>query len=164
MAVVLTTIVILLLVGVDQLTKYLVLTNLKSLNAVTVIDGILQFRYVENTGAAFSMFSDNTFLLAVATSLIMLGVIVWIAMGKVESKLEYAALTLIVAGGVGNLLDRLFRGFVVDFIEFTFVNYAVFNFADVLITVGVVLFVIYIVKDTIREIKESKEKEQDSDE
>ena len=137
-----TLIVIAALAGLDQLIKFLVLTNIKPQNAVPVIDGIIRFRYVENTGAAFSMLSDNTWILSIVTGILIIGIIVYLILGKSSSKLETVSLVMIAAGGIGNLIDRIFRGFVVDFIEYLFMEWGVFNFADILVTVGAVLLVI----------------------
>ncbi len=137
-----TLIVIAALAGLDQLIKFLVLTNIKPQNAVPVIDGIIRFRYVENTGAAFSMLSDNTWILSIVTGVLIIGIIVYLILGKSSSKLETVSLVMIAAGGIGNLIDRIFRGFVVDFIEYLFMEWGVFNFADILVTVGAVLLVI----------------------
>ncbi len=164
MMVAIATVVVVLLVAVDQLSKYLVLTGLKPIGTMTVIDGILQFRYVENTGAAFSMMSNNTTLLSIITSLIMIAILVALITGKIKDKLQCAALIIVVAGGIGNLIDRIERGFVVDFIEFTFVDYAVFNVADIFVTIGAVLLIISIIIELVRETKEKKEQAKSDDE
>ena len=127
MTIAITTILVVLLVVIDQLTKYVVLTELKPINAVTVIDGILQFRYVENTGAAFGIFSDKTEFLSLFTAFIIIAAILYLFFGKIDSKIQRFAWIFIIAGGIGNLIDRVIRHFVVDFIEVLFVDYAVFN-------------------------------------
>ncbi len=142
MTVTITLVVVALLVGLDQFTKFLVLTNVKPVAAVPFIDGIIQFRYVENTGAAFSILSEKTWLLSILTGVMILIGLLYLFLGKADNKLQYISLTLIIAGGLGNLVDRIFRGFVVDFIEYLFMEYAVFNFADILVTVGAVLLVV----------------------
>ncbi|NLL63790.1 MAG: signal peptidase II [Ruminococcaceae bacterium] len=147
---------IVLLVGVDQLTKYLVLINLKYKNAATVIDGILQFRYAENTGAAFSMLSGNQLFLLIFTAILIIGIIIFLMLDKAENKIQQVSLILIVAGGIGNLIDRLYRGFVIDFIELTFIDYAVFNFADILVTIGAVFLILSVILKVKKE--ESHEK------
>ena len=154
---IITAALVVMLVIIDQVTKYLVVTFLKPINAVTVIDGILQFRYVENTGAAFGIFNDKTDLLSIFTGIIILAGFIYLFFGKKKkSKLNIAAWVLILSGGLGNLIDRVIRHFVVDFIEVTFTDYAVFNFADCLVTVGAALLILYVVLDTIREHKEMK--------
>ena len=142
MTITVTIIVVALLVGFDQLTKYLVLTYVKPVDAVPVIDRIIQFRYTENTGAAFSIFSDKTWLLSIFTGVMIVAGLLYLFFGKADNKLQYAAIILIISGGIGNLIDRLARGFVIDFIEYLFMEYAVFNVADIAICVGVGLFVL----------------------
>lgn len=164
MMIAITTVVVILLVAIDQLSKYLVLTGLKPVGTMTVIDGFLQFRYVENTGAAFSMLSNNTTFLSVITSLIMIAILTVLFTGKIKDKFQCAALIIVVAGGIGNLIDRVARGFVVDFIEFTFVDYAVFNVADIFVTIGAVLLVISIIVEIVRETKEKKGQSDADDE
>lgn len=160
MTVMLTTFLVVLLVVVDQLTKYLVITKLMPINAVTVFDGILQFRYVENTGAAFGIFSDKTELLSIFTAVIILVGFIYLLLVKVESKLHMYAWIFILAGGVGNLIDRVLRGFVVDFIEVLFVDYAVFNVADCFVTIGAVLLILYVLFDTVNDKKEKSEQKE----
>ncbi len=142
MTAVISVVVVAVLVGLDQLTKFLVLTNIKPINAVPVIDGIIQFRYVENTGAAFSMLSDKTWLLSLFTGVLILLLTIYLIFGKDISKLERISFLLLIAGGLGNLIDRIFRGYVIDFIDYLFMNYAVYNFADILVTIGAVLLII----------------------
>lgn len=153
MTIAITAIVAVLLVAIDQVSKLLVLNNLKDADPVTVIDGFIQFRYVENTGAAFGIFSNNTWALSVFTGIVIILGIIFLATGKLKNKVEYAAVILMLAGGVGNLIDRVFRHYVVDFIEYTFMDYAVFNFADICVTVGAVLIVLAVIVETIKEKK-----------
>lgn len=147
MLITITLVMVALLVGLDQLTKYLVITNVKPVDAVPVIDNILQFRYVENTGAAFSILSEKTWLLSLITGVLIVGALVYLFVTKPKSKLFVTSIILVVSGGLGNLIDRLMRGYVVDFIEYLFMEYAVYNFADILVTIGAVLLVIAIFLD-----------------
>ncbi|MDO5448263.1 MAG: signal peptidase II [Clostridia bacterium] len=147
MLITITLVMVALLVGLDQLIKYLVITNVKPVDAVPVIDNILQFRYVENTGAAFSILSDKTWLLSLITGLMIVGALLYLFISKPKSKLLTTSIILVVSGGLGNLIDRIFRGYVVDFIEYLFMEYAVYNFADILVTIGAVLLVIAIFLD-----------------
>ena len=157
MTIAITAVVVILLVAIDQLTKYLVLCYLKPVNYLTLIDGILQFRYVENTGAAFGIFSDKTWALSVLTGVIIVIGFCFLFIGKTDDKVQTAALILILAGGAGNLIDRVARHFVVDFIEFTFVDFAVFNFADICVTFGAGLFILSMIIDSVRERKQENE-------
>ena len=147
MLITITLVMVTLLVGLDQLIKYLVITNVKPVDAVPVIDNILQFRYVENTGAAFSILSEKTWLLSLVTGVMIIGALLYLFVSKPKSKLLTTSIILVVSGGLGNLIDRIFRGYVVDFIEYLFMEYAVYNFADILVTIGAVLLVIAIFLD-----------------
>ena len=111
------------LVGLDQLVKYLVLQHIELGAHVPFIPHVLELTYVQNTGAAFSIFSGHTWVLALI-SLTMSAV-------------------LALAGAVGNLIDRVFRGFVVDMFNVLFMNFAVFNVADICVVVGGIAAVAY---------------------
>ena len=105
----------------------------------TALPGILQFRYVQNTGAAFSAFSGRTGWVTAVSILLVILVLGYLAFGRGVHKCTRLGLWLIVAGGLGNLYDRLTLGYVVDFIEVLFVRFAIFNFADICICCGAVL-------------------------
>ncbi len=146
--------VIVLLTAVDRLTKYAAVSTVKVNGAYDFLPGFIRFRYVENTGAAFSMLSDKTFLLTVATVIILAVCLVVIFSGKLRSKFAQLCLVIIVSGGIGNVIDRILYGFVVDFIELVFVDFAVFNFADCCITVGAFMLIGYEIYDLIKTVKE----------
>ncbi|MCR5484110.1 MAG: signal peptidase II [Clostridiales bacterium] len=145
-----------LLVAVDRLTKALAEKYLPLSGGKDIIPGFIAFRYVKNTGAAFSILEGRTAALAVFTAVVSLAGIIWLMSGKVKDKLFYISIMLIVSGGLGNLYDRIFKGYVVDFIEPLFVNFAVFNFADCLVTVGAALLIVYLITDTVRERKKKR--------
>ena len=135
-----------LLVAVDQITKYIALTQLKPIGSVTFIDGFMDFTFVENRGAAFGIFSGKTWLL-LDISIIICAVLVW-AMTKMPKTKEYRKLrvtfVLILSGAVGNIIDRALRGYVVDFFEFTFIKWPVFNMADIYVVVGTIVMAVII--------------------
>ncbi|MBO5060852.1 MAG: signal peptidase II [Clostridia bacterium] len=131
-------------VGIDQLAKVLVAANLSATDCIHVIPGLFDFVYVKNTGAAFSILSDNTALLGVISVFFCIGVIVYWYMMKPKHKLLRLSVTLLFAGALGNAIDRIFRGFVVDFISTAFMTFPVFNIADIAITVGAALLIIYL--------------------
>ena len=119
----------------------------------------VQMVIAENTGAAFSSFSNSTTVLTVATVVILIGCLVLLLTKKIKSKFMNVCLVLIIAGGTGNVIDRIANGCVVDFINPLFVDFAVFNFADCCITVGAILMIAYQIYDIVREHKnKSKEK------
>lgn len=153
--------VITVLTVIDQLTKYAAVVTVKTGGPKEFLFGLFQFRYTENTGAAFSSFSDNTALLSVFTvTVIVVGLLVVLS-GKLKPKFLNICLMLILSGGIGNAVDRIRLGYVVDFIEPLFINFAVFNFADCCITVGAFLMIGYEIYDLIKDYKLKKQKEND---
>lgn len=149
-------IIILLLVIVDQLTKVIMRIWLQPIETAPFIPGVIQFQYAENTGAAFSSMQNARWLFISLTTVVCIVMLVLMLMNRIRSGVVYTALTLIVAGGIGNLIDRVFLGYVVDFLEPTFVNFAIFNFADSLVTVGAVIWAGYLIYDIIEETKKEK--------
>ena len=131
------------LVAVDQLVKYLVMTNIPFGEHVPLIPYILDLTYVTNTGAAFSSFSGHTWALALVS--LVMSVLLALALWKGLFKHPFGklALTLLLAGAVGNLIDRVFRKFVVDMFNVLFMNFAVFNVADICVVVGGIAAGIY---------------------
>ena len=137
---------------IDQATKYIALTKLKPLGSVTFIDGFMDFTFVENRGAAFGILNGRVWLLLVIAAVICIVIIA--AMLKMPNTKEYKwlkwSLMLILAGAIGNVADRLFRGYVVDFFEFTFIKWPVFNVADIYVVIGTIVMavlVLFVIKD-----------------
>lgn len=138
-------IIALAIIALDQITKYLVINNISASDTITAIKGIIDFVYVKNTGGAFSILNNATWLLSIISVVFCVGVIVYFIKNKPQKKNECMALTLMFAGALGNAIDRIFRGFVIDFIKTSFIDFPVFNIADIAITVGAVLLVVQIV-------------------
>ncbi len=149
-----------ILTAVDLLTKHIAVTTVKVNGPKEFLFGLFQFRYTENTGAAFSSFSDNTAVLSVFTGVILLAAVILLLTHKIKSNFVNACIILACAGGLGNLIDRIRLGFVVDFIEPLFIDFAVFNFADCCITVGAFLLIGYQIYDLIRDHKKKKASEK----
>lgn len=147
------------LIAIDQIIKFIVLKHLEPIGSITVIDKVLSLTYVENTGAAFGSFSGYTRVLSVFTALVLIVGLIYLLSGKIRSKVVYWGLTLIIAGGVANLIDRVGRHFVIDYIDPLFVKFAVFNFADILVTVGAFVVIIYLLYEIIRDSKNAEVKE-----
>lgn len=138
-----------LLIGLDQFFKYLAVQMLAPNGTVTIIPGVLGLRYLENTGAAFSVLWGKQLFLIIITGIALLALFVFLLFRRPQSKLAYTALLLLFAGGMGNFIDRVVNRYVVDFLEFLFMNFAVFNFADICIVAGFCLCVIAIVKSEV---------------
>lgn len=155
---VITLIIIALLVAIDQIIKLLVIEHLKPIGSLTLIDGFIQLNYAENTGAAFGSFSGKTTLLSIFTFAIIVAGIFYLLAKKRKVDGEYVCITLIIAGGLGNLIDRVFRGYVVDYIEPLFIDFAIFNFADILVTCSCITLVIWLLYDIYRDSRREKGK------
>ena len=151
---------ILLLTVIDRLTKYAAVSVLKPNGPEEFLFGLFQFRYVENTGAAFSSFSENKFMLLFLSGGLLLAVLFVLLTKKIDSKLVNVSLVLVSAGGLGNLIDRVLNGYVVDFIEPLFIKFAVFNFADICITVGAFMLIGFEIYEIVRETKAKNESEK----
>ncbi len=133
------------LIAIDRWTKHLATAYLMGGSTPVIIPKILGLRYARNTGMAFSMLSGKTVVLIGVTSVALLYLSYLIFIKKYGTKLERFFLLLILAGGIGNLIDRIFQGYVVDFFDFLFMNFAVFNMADVYVCVGIGLYFVYTV-------------------
>ncbi len=150
-------IMIVLIIIFDRVTKYFAVKNLYGGDIVNFIPGVVQFRYAENTGMAFSMLSGARWIFIFVTVVACVGVLYYMLSNRCKSLWLYWSLGVVVSGGIGNLVDRIMQGYVVDFIEPTFVDFAVFNIADCAVTCGAVSLVIYLVFDIIKDAKKSKE-------
>lgn len=144
------------LTAIDQIIKFFVERDLQPVGAMSFIDGFIGWQYVRNTGAAFGSFSNNTALLSVFTGVVIAAGLILILTGKIKSKFLQVCAVMIIAGGIGNLIDRIMLGYVIDYIEVQFVNFAVFNFADILVTCGSFMYIGYTVYDLYRESKQKK--------
>lgn len=130
--------VALLLLSLDQATKYLAISRLKGNPAIVLIDGVLELQYVENTGIAFSLFEGRKPLILTMGFLVLAAILFFLFRIPTRKKFRVLHLLLaaVVAGALGNLLDRLRFDFVVDFISFVLIRYPVFNLADCYIVIS----------------------------
>ena len=131
------------LLALDQWVKYQITVTLPLGEARPLLPGIVELRTVHNYGAAWSSFSGQRWLLVITTSVIVLVILTLLARRVVRHPLGVLAGCLIVSGGLGNILDRVRLGYVVDMFNFQFMNYPVFNVADMCIVCGCVLGLIY---------------------
>lgn len=130
-----------LIVIIDRITKLLLINK-----EITIIPNLLNFTYIENNGVAFGIASNNTILI-VLLNVIILAIIIKFLKEKF-SKTNYIiilSLIMILAGGVGNLIDRIAMGYVIDFIDINILDFPVFNIADISITVGVIMIMIILI-------------------
>lgn len=152
---------IVLLVIIDQLLKIIMEVWLQPIVSHPMIEGFLEFRYVRNTGAAFGVMEGKTWFLALISLVIIAAGLYFICSGKLNNPLYSATAILVIAGGIGNLIDRIFRHYVVDFIATQFIDFPVFNFADILITVGEFLLIACVIYEIVQE---SRQKAKTGDE
>ncbi len=158
-------IIIAALTVVDQVTKVLVLKFLEPVGSVDVIDGVLRFTYVENRGAAFGMLSDNRWVFMIISTLAIAALLVYLWKFRPDSRFACMALSLIVAGGIGNMIDRVYLGFVVDFIDFCALGELwvwVFNIADACVCVGGGMLILWLIVSIVKEYKEERKKKQET--
>ena len=146
----------------DQLTKLLSVLFLKNIDTLPLIRGVLHLTYVENRGAAFGMLSDDrwVFLTVSTVTILVIGVLLYF--GHIDGVAYGVALSMILSGGIGNMIDRVALGYVVDFIDFRLINFAVFNGADSFICVGAGLMIVLLLRDIIRESREKKASDGDA--
>ena len=136
----------------DQVIKTLIVKELYN-SSIVLIPNILNLTYVENTGAAFGIGSSSTAMFVIV-NIIIIGLITYFIYSKKDdiSKSMLFALYLVLAGGIGNLIDRILRGFVVDYIDINpLFKFPVFNLADICITIGCVVIVIQLIINVIKE-------------
>lgn len=132
--------IIVLLTGIDQWTKYLAETQLKPIDTIPLVQDLFHLTYARNTGAAFSILRDKQVFLILVTTIVVVALICYLIKilktGEAALKLSLA---FIIGGALGNLIDRVRLNYVTDFLDFTLINYPIFNFADVFVVSGVAM-------------------------
>ena len=136
-------IILSLILVFDIFTKYLSSFYFK-VSEIEVIKNILYFTYVENRGAAFGIMQNKQWFFILITLILIIAMILYILKVKPQDILLKLSLSFIIGGGIGNLIDRVFKGYVVDFIDLRIINYPVFNIADCFVVIGAVLLCVYI--------------------
>ncbi len=150
--------VILSMVVTDQVIKYFIDLHLKPVSVKMLLPGFLQLHYFENDGAMMGFMSGKTELMTVASVICMIGILAVILSGKFRFGVDYVCLVFMAAGGFGNIIDRVFRGYVIDYIEVLFVDFYIFNFADCLVTCSAFILIFYEIYSVYKEYKNKKEK------
>lgn len=147
--------------SVDQYTKFLVVEKFSLLETKEFINGFIDFVYIKNSGGAWGFLSGKTWFLLIFTFFVMLVCVVILIKYGLKNKLLFWAISLVSFGGIGNMIDRIFRGgFVVDFLHFEFwPDFPVFNIADCGIVLGSGLLILYFVLDVINDFKAKKQNE-----
>lgn len=160
--IVISVVILVLLIAIDQITKLLVAGNIAlgdTLFTLSVGDfKLASITHVRNDGAAWSILSGKTVLLIVIAVVAVAVAFYVIIKGKIKSRFGVISLIAVISGGVGNLIDRIRLGEVIDFIRFDFIDFPIFNFADVCVVIGAICFCIWIIFGDIKKKKEEKEK------
>ncbi|EGU69594.1 signal peptidase II [Streptococcus mitis bv. 2 str. SK95] len=142
-------VIVLLLIGLDQLVKNYVVQQIPLGEVRSWIPNLVSLTYLQNRGAAFSMLQDQQWFFAIITLVVMAGAIWYLHKHMEDSLWMVLGLTLIIAGGLGNFIDRMSQGFVVDMFHLDFINFAIFNVADSYLTVGVIVLLIAMLKEEV---------------
>ncbi len=148
------------LVVLDQLIKHWATVALLPVGSMEVLPGIVELRYCLNDGMAFSMLAGKQGLLIGVTSVMLVAVLVMLFVRKMPLA-ERIAWTLVLGGGVGNLIDRVLNGVVVDYINVLFMHFAIFNFADICVCVGVGLLMLVLLLDSTKKDELAQQKAED---
>lgn len=135
--------VLLLCIAADQAVKFYVVSHLALYESAPLIPGVVELFYIQNTGGGFSILTGHTWVLTLITSALMIGIAVLLVKKVFPHPLAMWTLTIVLGGGLGNLIDRIRLGYVVDMFNFQFMNYPVFNVADICVVSGCVLGLIY---------------------
>ncbi|MEG0842775.1 MAG: signal peptidase II [Romboutsia sp.] len=135
--------IIIVLIAIDQLSKYWALNYLKDVGSIPIIPNMFHLTYVENRGAAFGMFQNNQWIFIVVALIASIFGLYYIHTKK-TNLISKASIILIIAGAIGNLIDRMRLGFVVDYFDFRIIWQYVFNVADIFVVVGTIFLCIYI--------------------
>ncbi|MBQ8817758.1 MAG: signal peptidase II [Clostridia bacterium] len=147
------------LVVVDQVSKLMVHYLLAPVGSVDVIPNVFRFTYVENRGAAFGMFSEHRWVFMVISVVAILALLIYLWKFRPDSALACAAMSMIIAGGIGNMIDRVALGYVIDFLDFCAFPTLwmwVFNVADVCVCVGGGLLVLWLIISMVADYKKEK--------
>lgn len=150
--------IVFLIVIFDQASKYFADSFLKGAESVSVIPGILSFHYHENKGAAWGILADQRWVFLIISTIAIIGISVYLFCTRKEkfSFLFRLSLAFFIGGGIGNMIDRVALGYVIDFIQFDFFDFPIFNVADSFITIGAFLMLLHLLIETVDEFRRKK--------
>ncbi len=147
----------------DQIVKYWAATDLRAAGTIPLWEGVFHLTYCENTGAAFSLLAGRRWLLLVVTVVLLAGLLWALYQGWMKNAWGRMSLRLIIAGAIGNMIDRFLLGYVVDLFDFCLIDFPVFNVADILLCVGVGMMCLYILVMEPKLERQAKEGTTDGD-
>ena len=151
--------IILGVICLDQLTKWLAVIFLEGEASFPLWQDVFHLTFVKNPGAAFGMLSNSRWVFMIVSTVAIAGVLFYLIKYRPKNKWLVVALSMIVGGGIGNMIDRVCLGYVVDFFDFTLINFAVFNVADSFVCVGAGILIVYLIMDMVNDWKQSRQKE-----
>lgn len=142
-----------------------VLYSLGEIKEIPVIKDVLYFKFIPNTGVAFSLFADESSVFIIVLTCILLAIcIYYLFSGKISSTVQKYCLGLIISGGIGNLIDRMTQGYVTDFIDVRIINFAIFNVADICISCGALLLCLSVLLEDLKKKKATVPAGEDTNE
>ena len=147
----------------DQIVKYWAATDLQARGTIPLWEGVFHLTYCENTGAAFSMFSGQRWMLLGVTIVLLAGLLFALHKNWMQNAFGRMSLRLIIGGAIGNMIDRFLLGYVVDLFDFRLIHFPIFNVADILLCVGVGMMMLYILFMEPKIEKAKKEAAQNGD-
>lgn len=148
---------IFLTVVLDQATKWYAYHDLRPIVSKPLWQGVFHLTYVENRGAAFGLFADSRAVFLVISSIAIPALLIYLLIHPGKAPLIDTGLCFIIGGGIGNMIDRIALGYVIDFLDFALIDFAVFNVADSFVSVGTALVVLALLIEIIREERAAKE-------
>ena len=157
-----TLIILLSIIGgsilVDQIVKIIISSTMDVGETIPVIKDIFHFTYIRNEGAAFGMLSEHRWVFMIISSVAIVAMCIYLFKFCKERMLTRIGVALVIGGGIGNMIDRILLGYVVDMIDCRFIDFYIFNVADSCVCVGAGIVFLGVLLDTIKEIKENKAK------
>ena len=154
--------IVLGVVALDQLTKWLAVIFLEGEASFPLWQDVFHLTFVKNPGAAFGMLSNSRWVFMVTSTVAIIAVMYYLIRYRPTNKWLVWGLSMIVGGGIGNMIDRISLGYVVDFFDFTLINFAVFNVADSFVCVGAGILMVYMIMDIVKEYQKGKQKSADA--
>jgi len=143
----------------DQASKWIVVSTMEYGESIVLIKNIFSFQYIHNYGAAWGMFSNHRWVFMLITSLALIAMPIILYRYRKLHFLFGLSLSLFIGGAVGNMIDRIFLGYVVDFLQFTFIDFPIFNVADICVVCGAIIMMVYVIffdKELFTDKKQAK--------
>ena len=135
----------------DQLTKWLAVVYLQGEPSFPLWKDVLHFTFVKNEGAAFGILKDQRWIFMIFSTVAIIGMLIYLFKFTPKSRWMRISIAMLIGGGIGNMIDRLLLGYVIDFIDFTLIDFAVFNVADSFVTVGAALMIVLLIAEAVAE-------------